>query len=298
MPVPLPSYSPNSIWGLALSASVSDLQMKGAIEPASSEPGFYSRLFVTPKVTGCWQPVIDLSRLNRFVHLSRFRMETFLSVLHSLCPGDWMILVDLQDAYLQVPVHPESRLYLRFCLGDQTFQFRVLCFGLSSAPQVFTRVTAPISSIMHRYEYRILRYLDDWFVFGSSLQEITRARDFLLWLYSELGVQVNLSKSSLTPTQTLDYLGRTLQSTPLRAFLTQARIRKVLSLVEEFSSSREQPLSLWRSLLGVMSSMSAPVPGSRLCIRSLQFHLNVAGPQASEDVLISWDHSCSPDLRW
>ena len=73
-------------------------------------------------------------------------METAQSVLQSLRSGDWMISLDLQDAYLQVPVHPQSRRYLRFCLGDQVYQFWVLCFGLSSAPQVSTRVMAPVSS--------------------------------------------------------------------------------------------------------------------------------------------------------
>ena len=48
-PIPLPSYSPSSVRGLALSASVKDLLSKGVIEPASSEPGFYSRLFVTAR---------------------------------------------------------------------------------------------------------------------------------------------------------------------------------------------------------------------------------------------------------
>ena len=167
--------------------------------------------------------------LHRFIRLSRFRMETLQSVLQSLRPGEWMVSIDLQDAYFQVPIHPASRKYLRFCIGPQTFQFRALCFGLSSAPQVFTRVMTPISSIMHRFGYRILRYLDDWLVLGSSHQEIVRVRDFLLSLCEELGVMVNLSKSSLTPTQTIDYLGMTLQSTPLKAFPTQARIQKVLS---------------------------------------------------------------------
>ena len=196
VPFPLLSYSLTSIWGLALSAAVTDVQMKDAIEPTFSEPRFYSRLFVTPKVTGGWRPIIDLSRLNRFVRLSPFRMETSLSVLQSLCPGDWMVSIDLQDAYRQVPVHPESRRYLRFSVSRQTYQFRVFCFGVSTAPQVFTRVMTPISSIMHRFGYRILRYLDDWLILGSSFQEITRARDFLLWLCQELGVLVNLSKSS------------------------------------------------------------------------------------------------------
>ena len=242
--IPLPSYSPSSIKGLALVAAVKDLLSKGAIEPASPGPGFYSRLFVTPKVTGGWRPVIDLSCLNRFIRLAHFRMETAQSVLQSIRSGDWMISLYLQDAYLQVPVHPQSRRYLRFCLGDQVYQFRVLCFGLSSAPQVFTRVMALVSSVMHRSGFRILLYLDDWLVLGSSLQEITRARDFLLALCAELGIQVNLLKSSLTPSQRLDYLGMTLQSSPLRTFPTQARVHKVRCLVDEFSSSHEQPLSL------------------------------------------------------
>ena len=166
---------------------------------------------------------------------------------------DWMVSLDLQDAYLQVPVHPSSRHYLRFCVGDSVLQFRALCFGLSTAPQVFTRVMAPVSAIMHRYDFRILRYLDDWLVLGSSFQEIVRARDFLLWLCQELGVRVNLSKSSLDPAQTLDYLGMRLLMRPLKVFPTTKRVQKLSSLLLEFASCPQQPLSLWRQLLGVMS---------------------------------------------
>ena len=292
VPFPLPSYSPGSVRGIALSTAVLDLRTKDAIDPASQDPGFYSRLFVTPKVTGGWRPVNDLSRLNRFVRLSRLRMETSASVLQSLRPGDWMVSLDLQDAYLQVPVHLDSQRFLRFCVGAEVFQFKALCFGLSLASQVFTWVMAPVSSIMHRYGFRILRYLDDWLVLGSSFQEIMRARDFLLWLCDQLGILVNHSKGTLTLSQRLDYLGMTLQSNPLRAFPTQARVRKALSLVTEFESSRLQPRTLWLSLLGIMSSLSSVVPGSRLRMRSLQHCMLVAGPQLREYELISWDDSC------
>ena len=146
-PISILSYTPSSIRGMALAAAVKDLLSKGAIEPSSSGPGFYSRLFVTPMVTGGWRPVMDLSFLNRFVRLSHFRMETAQSVLQSLRSGEWLISLNLQDAYLQVPVHPQSRKFLRFCLGSQVYQFRVLCFGLSSAPLVFTRVMAAVFGI-------------------------------------------------------------------------------------------------------------------------------------------------------
>ena len=123
VPIPFPSYSPDSIRGLALSDTVCALVEKEVIEIAPPSPGFYSRLFVTPKVTGGWRPVIDLSRLNGWVEPSSFRMKTAQSVLLSLRPGDWMVSLDLQDSYLQVPVHPASRRFLRFCVGDAVFQF-------------------------------------------------------------------------------------------------------------------------------------------------------------------------------
>ena len=209
-----------------------------------------------------------------------------------------MVSLDLQDAYLQVPVHPSSRCYLRFCVGDMVYQFSALCFGLLTAQQTFTRVMAPISSIMHRFGFRILRYLDDGLILGSSFREIVQARDFLLWLCQELGVRVNLAKSSLTPSQTADYLGMRLQTHPLRVFPTLKRVLKLSSLVLEFVSCRQHPLPVWCQLLGVMSSLSSIVPGSRLWMRSLQLRLNAAGRLLPNSAAVSWDDSCLEDLRW
>ena len=107
-PLSLPAYSPHSIRGVALNQELQDLLRKGAVEPAPQSPGFYSRLFLVEKASGSWRPIIDLSTLNDYITSSRFHMETPRSVLNSIRPGDWMISLDLQDAYLQVPVHHDS----------------------------------------------------------------------------------------------------------------------------------------------------------------------------------------------
>ena len=203
-PLPMPSYSPSSIRGKALEKEFLDLLHKGAIEQAPQTPGFYSRLFMVQKDSGSWRPIIDLSTLNTFIVSQRFHMETPQSVLRSIRQGDWMISLDLQDAYLQVPIHPESRRYLRFTMGGVPYQFRVLCFGLTTAPQVFTRLMAPISAILHRYGIRILRYLDDWLILAESRTTCIHAKDRLLHLCEELGLQVNHRKSSLVPSQDID----------------------------------------------------------------------------------------------
>ena len=297
-PINLPSYSPSSIKGKALRHELLALQEKGAVQLAPPTPGYYSRMFVVQKASGSWRPIIDLSVLNHHVEFTPFHMETPQSVLRAVRHGDWMISLDLADAYLQVPIAEESRKYLRFVTSEGVFQFQVLCFGLTTAPQVFSRVMAPVSVMMHRRGYRMLRYLDDWLVLGSSLTEVLAARDYLLYLCQSLGIQINLEKSSLQPAQKIDYLGMTILSSASRVFPTQKRISQFLSQLEEFLSVRVHPVSLWRSLLGRMSSLSLLVPGSRLRTRSLQFCLRSQWDQKNEEAQICWDDSCLSDLQW
>ena len=82
-----------------------------------------------------------------------------------------MVSIDLKDAYIQVPVHPDSWQFLQFGVFEKVYQFKALCFGLSMVPHVFTRVMAPVSVMLHDLGVQILRYLDDWLVLASSRKE-------------------------------------------------------------------------------------------------------------------------------
>ena len=105
--------------------------------------------------------MIDLSHLNEFVQLTRFKMETVASVLLSVREGDFLASLDLKDEYFQIPIHPSSRKLLRFTSEGTVYQFRAPCFGLSTVPQVFTRVFAAVSVWAHSHGIRLLRYLDN-----------------------------------------------------------------------------------------------------------------------------------------
>ena len=49
----------------------------------------------------------------------------------------------------------------------------MLCFGLSTAPQVFTRVFATVSAWAHSRGVQLLRYLDDWLVQSQATRPRT-----------------------------------------------------------------------------------------------------------------------------
>ena len=202
------------------------------------------------------------------------------------------------DAYLQVPVHCDSRRYLRFVIEGRTYQFRVLCFGLTTAPQVFTRIMAPVSAILHKYGVRMLRYLDDWLILASSELACLQSRDRLLTVCTELGIQVNLTKSSLVPTQSLVYLSMEIRSLPFIARPTPARVSNLLCLIEEFLSTLSPPAFLWCRLLGHLSSLTLLVPGGMLRMRSLQLCLKDQWDFLDDHFQVSWSPLCREDLLW
>ena len=72
-----------------------------------------------------------------FLLVERFKMETPEAIRASLILGEWVLSIDLSDTYLHIPIHPNSRKYIRFCHDSQVFQFTSLPFSLAMAPQVF-----------------------------------------------------------------------------------------------------------------------------------------------------------------
>ena len=295
----MPSYSPTSIKGAALDEVTLGLIAMGAVELAPlTSPGFYSRLFVVWKTSGSLRLVIDFSHLIRFVDVSPFQMEIIQSVLLAVRQGDWMASIDLMEAYLQVPVPPASRHFLRFMFRDTVYQFKALCFGLSTAPQVFTRVMAPVSAILHSIGIRVRRYLDDWLVQSTSRESLLGVLVPVLQLCHELGIVVNPQKSNLVPSQVVQYLEVVIDSTSFGASPSEERISRLQSTAAEFQSCVSPTASLWLSLLGVLSSLAHLVPGGRLRMRSLQLCLHRSWDRQDLVDSVYASMECLRDLQW
>ena len=163
--------------------------------------GFYSRLFLVPKPHQRWRPVIDLRRLNTFLHIEKFKMETPESIRTSMIPGEWESSIDLSDAYLHIPIHPNSRKYLRFCHRSQVFQFTSLPFGLATAPQVFTMIVKEVKLMALSRGLRLHQYLDDWLIRSQSQEEALVNTQAVVDLTQSLGWIINQEKSELNPTK-------------------------------------------------------------------------------------------------
>ena len=194
---------------LALIACIQCLLSKNAIERVENVKslGFYSRLFLVSKPHQRWRPVIDLSRLNTFLLVERFKMETPESIRASLIPGEWVSSIDLANDYLHIPIHPNSRKYLRFCQSSQVLQFTSLPFGLATAPQVFTMIVNEVKLMALSRGIRLHQYIDDWLIRAQSQEESQVNTQTVVDLTQSLTWIINQEKFELKPTQVFFFVG-------------------------------------------------------------------------------------------
>ena len=172
---------PQSKQTILLLEALCQLINKNAVKPVENPNslGFYNRLFLVPKPNNRWRLILDLSTLNTFLNTGSFKMETPETIRTSLQTGEWVTSIDFKDAYFHIPIHSQSRKYMRFHLQGRSYQFKALPFGLSTAPMV--KLMALQKGI------RIHQYLDDWLVRGSTHDTCLQHTQTLVTLCQELG---------------------------------------------------------------------------------------------------------------
>ena len=91
----------------ALCQEISSLLIKEVVEPVPYHlrgTGFYCNLFLVPKKSGGFRPVLNLKPLNPYVQRKGFKLDSIRSVKNTLQRGDFATSLDLQDAYLHIPI--------------------------------------------------------------------------------------------------------------------------------------------------------------------------------------------------
>ncbi|KAJ1187211.1 hypothetical protein NDU88_003990 [Pleurodeles waltl] len=214
--------------------------------------------------------------------------------------GDWMVAVDLQDAYFHIPILKSHRKYLRFVVGSQHYQFVVLPFGLTSAPRVFTKVMSVVAAELRRKGIAVFPYLDDWLIKAKSPELVLHHLQSTSQLLFDLGFLVNVPKSHLEPSQRLLFIGAVLDTTLNQAFPLLQRIQDIQALVPMFRSGAVIPVLKVLRLLGLFASCILLVTHARWHMRTLQWCLRKQWSQHKGDLqgLVRISRDSATDLKW
>uniref|UniRef100_H3A4T0 ribonuclease H n=1 Tax=Latimeria chalumnae TaxID=7897 RepID=H3A4T0_LATCH len=119
----------------------------------------------------------------------------------------FMTKIDLSNSFHSIPIAPRHCHFFLFHWKEELWQWTCMVFGLASAPWVFTKILRPFAACLRSQGVRLLVYLDDILLMGSSAERLQEQTEVAVHLLTALGFQVNRGKSTLTPTQSIEYLG-------------------------------------------------------------------------------------------
>ena len=190
-----------------LGEEVSQLLQKGAIYKVPLQPCFPANLFSVPKASAESRPIIDLSRLNKFIKAPHFTMTNHNTLRGLITEAAWGASLDLQDAYMHIPIRKNLHKFMAFSHGHQLYFFKVLPFGLNVAPMIFTKILKHPLSRLHQESIPVLAYLDDWITWAPNKIILQINLRKILTTLRGLGFLINLKKSHLTPTSDITWLG-------------------------------------------------------------------------------------------
>jgi hypothetical protein len=162
---------------------------------------------------------------NEYHH---FKMENIETVLNSIKRNSYFVNLDLQNAYFFLSMHKYYRKYLKFEWRDKLYQFNCLCFGISSAPRVFSKLMKVIFAHIRRMGISAFYYIDDSLIEADSPYLCTNQSQTLMTMMENLGFYINYEKSNLIPSTRIEYLGHLIDSVIFKVYLPDEKVEKIL----------------------------------------------------------------------
>jgi Reverse transcriptase (RNA-dependent DNA polymerase) len=248
--------------------AVQKLEDMGAVLRVPPSPSFLSDLFVL-KQRDKDRPIFNCANFNVHLKPPPFHLPNIRHFQSLLSPGAWMYSVDIQNAYLNCRLHPDSRRFLRFFLNGQLFEWQTLAFGVSTIPHDFQQVTAWIAQKMRQLGLDLIIYIDD-FGGAAAQREVAAAHaQQLVDRLRSLGFPVS-PKSQIEPVQHMKLLGMEFHTVANTLTLPPDKQKKLQLCMQHFLNEKAWTLKQCQSLCGSLNFAALAVPLGTLHSRLIQ----------------------------
>lgn len=237
------------------------------------------------------------------------------AAIAKLRPGCWMARIDLSDAFLHWPIAQEfcDLFGVQHPATGEYFRYRYVNFGWKEAPHLhnmFADELVRIIALPSRSggaDRLVIMYSDDIFLVGDSADSCGIPE--VMSVLSDLGLRVNPAKI-LGPSQCLEFLGVELDSVRARARVSDSKVAKTLTMLNEFlaqhGAGTQVPRRSVARVAGKLSWLAPVVTGGRTHLRQV-FTAMAPGPLAPGQSLRSLWTAAAPctlsaaavsDLSW
>lgn len=299
-----PSASPSSPYFDSVSAQVKEEIENFNYVEVNNPPLIISPLGAIPKPDGGIRLIHDCSRptglsVNSYaLEEEKYHFQSVDDAADLVTKDAFMAKVDLKSAYRSVCISSHSQLVtgLKWNLDgvDKYFVDTKLPFGSKMAPGIFHRLSQAVKRIMGRRGFKIVAYLDDFFICEQSFQRCSEAFNSLIALLRELGFKINWKKV-VDPCQCVTFLGVDIDSISMELRLSDKKLADINRVLSEFVMRPRASKRQLQSLVGKLNWAAAVVRGGRVFLRRIINKIAVLKGQHHKARL---DNDLKADILW
>jgi len=114
---------------------VSEMLQSSLIQPSTS--AFSSPVLLVRKKDHSWRFCVDYRMLNALIVKSKFHIPIVDELLDELSQAQWFSVLDLRAGFNQIRLAPGEEHKMAFQTHWGQFEFAVMSFGLTGAPNTF-----------------------------------------------------------------------------------------------------------------------------------------------------------------
>ena len=289
-----------------LEAEVQAGRVIGPLAQGEVQPLQISRFDVIPKSgqPGKWRLILDLSHpdglsVNDSIdsQLSSMRythIDDAVKLILGLGQETYMAKVDIEQAYRNIPVHPQDRNLLGMQWEDKVFVDGCLPFGLRSAPKLFSAVADVLEWILQQAGVEtVVHYLDDFLVMGKE-QQCAESLRRTIQVCNQLGVPLKSSKVE-GPAKILTFLGIELDTTEMEVRLPQQKLADLKAATNQWLGRRRCRKRELLSLIGKLAHVCKVIVAGRTFLRRM---INLSTRRRNLEDWVTLNQEFRSDLAW
>lgn len=181
-------------------------------------------------------------------------MEDYRTALKLLDYNYFMSTIDLQDAYFLISIDKDDRKWLRFKWRSVLYEFKVLPFGICTAPFVFTKLLKPVLEYLRKSGLLSVNYLDDFLCMGKSYNECLMNVNLTKDVLESLGFVINTKKSVMIPNNYCKFLGFVFNTTDMIITLPDEKKQRIKKRAIELMHRKKCTIRYFAEFIGLLTS--------------------------------------------
>lgn len=247
-------------------------------------------------------PFRSATSVNARIEVESYSLEGFpaaCAVVRRLGRGCFLIKLDVEAAYKQIPVRPQDWHLLGFRWDGVYYYERVLPFGLKSSCRIWEYFAHALAFMLKAQggETVVLHYVDDFLFVASSEEQAHAALASALALCRRLGLPMAADKTE-GPTRCLTFLGIELDTDAMEARLPADKLLELARLCELWESKSSASVRELQSLAGVLRHASDVVRPGRFFLRRIIARISVQNRVAHAHAQLPLPAAVLADVAW